>query len=171
MHQAWLEERGLSFVSLDERFPLDPGPEGRAQIVEFVRRREQQTERWGLKAPGILFFWPAWRDALPPSSVLLFPFRHPEATLRSLERGGVEREQGLALWIQLNRLALAAVDEGRFEAAVLDFDDRRKLSARLAPLLGPYVDPYELQLQHHRRGPLPEHAEVRALYEELCARS
>jgi len=171
MHQGWLEERGLSFVSLDERFPLDPGPEGRAQVAEFVRKREHETEQWGLKAPGILFFWPAWREALPPSSVLLFPFRHPDATLRSLERGGIDREQGLALWIQLNRLALAAVDEGRFVAVVLDFDDRRKLAARLAPLLGPYVDPYELGLHHHSRGPLPEDSEARAVYEELSRRA
>jgi hypothetical protein len=171
MHERWLEELGLSFVSVDERFPIDPGPERREQVEAFVARREREAEHWGLKAPGILFFWPAWRDALPAQSVLLVPFRHPEGTMRSLEDGGIGREQGLALWIQLNRLALAALDEGRFEAVVLDFDDRRQLASRLAPLLGPYVDPFELRLRHHARGPLPDHPEVQAIYEELTSRA
>lgn len=171
MHQEWLERLGLSFVSLDDRFPLDPGDEGRARVDEFVRRRESELARWGLKAPGILFFWPAWRDALPPETVVLFPFRHPEGTLRSLERGGIGREQGLALWLQLNRLALQVADEGSFETVLLDFDDRRQMAERLSALLGPYVDPYELGLQHHGRGPLPEHPEVRELYGELKARA
>jgi len=171
LHQGWLDELGLTLASLDERFPLDPGAAGRRQVASFVERRQREAERWGLKAPGILFFWPAWREALPPQSVLLFPFRHPEGTLRSLERLGMEREHGLALWVQLNRLALHAVDEGRFESAVLDFDDRRKLAARLSPLLGPYVDPYELGFYHHSRGSLPEDPDARALYEELSGRA
>ena len=171
MHQGWLEELDLSFASVDERFPIDPGPERREQIAAFVGRRQRETGRWGLKAPGVLFFWPAWRDVLPPHTLLLVPFRHPEGTLRSVERAGLGRDQALGLWIQLNRLAIEAVDEGPFDSVFLDFDDRRKLAAQLAPLLGPYLDPYELQLQHYGRGQLPEDAEVRALYEELCARA
>jgi hypothetical protein len=171
LHQEWLERLRLSFVSVDDRFPIDPGREERAAVTEFVRRREADPAPWGVKAPGILFFWPAWRDALPPESVLLFPFRHPEPTLRSLERGGIGPAHGAALWLQLNRLALEVADEDRFKTVLLDFDDRLQLASRLSALLGPYSDPYELALGHHARGPLPDDPAVRRLYEELRARA
>jgi hypothetical protein len=170
MHQHWLEERGMSFLSLSDEFPLVVDAQGRDRIRTYVARRESNGRPWGLKGPGILFFWPAWQDALPASTVLLLPFRHPDGVAASLADGGVPPEWALPLWMQLNRLALDAIDSGPFAAIVLDFDDRPALARRLSALIGPFTDTYRHQLHHHRsRGRLP--AEAEELWAELRRRA
>jgi hypothetical protein len=108
MHERWLARRGLDLASLSDSFPLAGDPEERDAITAYVARRQEGRRRWGVKAPGILFFWSAWRAALPPMSVLLIPFRHPAAVPDSFERYGLERQRALDLWAQLNTLAIQA---------------------------------------------------------------
>jgi hypothetical protein len=160
MHQSWLEERGMSFVSVSDEFPLELDAARREKISSYIERRESSSRPWGLKAPGILFFWPAWQDALPETTVLLLPFRHPDGVAASLADGGMPPESALPLWMQLNRLALDALDSSPFTGVVLDFDDRPALARRLNTLLGPFVDTYRPALHRHRsRGRLPAEAE------------
>lgn len=160
LHQRWLEERGMSFVTVSDEFPLEVDAERREKIRSYVERREGTGRPWGLKAPGILFFWPAWQNELPPTTVLLLPFRHPDGVAASLADGGMDPESALPLWLQLNRLALHALDTSPFTACVLDFDDRSALARRLSALLGPFVDTYRPGLHRHRsRGRLPAEAE------------
>ena len=99
--------------------------------------REAVGVRWGVKAPGILCFWDAWRELLPVRSVVLVPFRHPCAVAASFERYGLERAHALALWLQLNTLALRAATNGPFEAVFLNFDDRQQFARALQRVLGP----------------------------------
>src|SRR6476620_1936431 len=56
-HEAWLRELNLEFGSVRLNFPLEVGPKRRKWIQEFVARREGESVTWGLKVPGILFFW------------------------------------------------------------------------------------------------------------------
>jgi hypothetical protein len=170
MHVQWLERRGLTLASVSDSFPLEPSAEERQAIASYVARREAAGELWGVKAPGILFFWDAWREALPRSSVVVVPFRHPTAVADSFERYGLARDQALALWVQLNQLALRAA-AGPFESVFLDFDDRDRLSRSLRAMLGPYTDTYEPGLRHEPPEGEPLPVRQQELYAELSARA
>lgn len=168
MHERWLERRGLNLASIAE-FPLKPAPEERDAISGYVARREARAQPWGVKAPGILFFWPAWRDTLPADSVLLVPFRHPLAVADSFERYGLDRDRALALWIQLNTLAMEAAS-GPFESVFLDFDDHPILERALRSILGAFDDPYEPDLTQ-AAAPTSLSPQHEALYRELRGRA
>jgi hypothetical protein len=109
-------------------------------------------------------------EVLPPSTVILLPFRHPDLVARSFGRWGMTREDVLGLWLQLNRLALQAVDTGWFEAVALNFDDRLTMAENLHAVLGSYVDPYSPRLvTTTARTELSR--ELADLYRELRARA
>jgi hypothetical protein len=171
MHEDWLKQRGLTFMSVSDRLPVQAADRESGKIAAYVAQREASGRPWGVKAPGILFFWPAWRERLPPETVVLLPFRHPTAVVGSFERWGLAGETTLRLWEQLNRLALAALDEGPFQGVVLNFDDRFAFGRRLQALLGAYVDPFEPALVNHHPRPDLLSPELRRLYDELVARS
>jgi hypothetical protein len=171
LHEQWLDERGLDLGTVSDLFPLQPTPLMQAEISALVARREAQPHPWAAKPPGVLFFWPAWRDVLPRSTVLLVPFRHPEGVAQSYVAAGDTRERALGLWLQLNRLALEAVDAGPFQGVFLDFDDPRQLADRLTEVVGsPLADSYRADLHHHRPD-APVDGELRDLYEELKRRA
>jgi hypothetical protein len=171
MHQEWLERRGLTLASVSDSFPLPATPDEMGAISSYIALREAEGGRWGLKAPGILFFWDAWREQLPRGSVVLVPFRHPSAVADSFERYGLGRQQALALWLQLNRLALRAARVGPFETLFLDFDNRDRFARALSSVLGSYVDPYEPALRQERPHTEPLPSAFGELYAELVARA
>ena len=171
MHAQWLAQRGLTFASVSGDFPLETTPDETQAIRSYITRRERSARRWGLKAPGILFFWEAWRKLLPERSIVLVPVRHPSAVSNSFERYGLDRGTALALWLQLNRLALHAATAGPFRSAFLDFDDRSRFARALRSAIGPYVDPYQPELRHARPHSELLSPEFRELYNELLARA
>ncbi len=171
MHEAWLAARSLTLASVDDRFPLETTREEADLVTSYIGGREAEARPWGLKAPGILFFWPTWRDRLPEGTVLLLPFRNPDAVIRSFKRYGLAPDNAASLWLQLNRLALDAVDTSPFEACILDFDDRNQLARAINSVLGAYVETYEPRLVHHPSGALPADPELRSLYAELRRRA
>jgi FkbM family methyltransferase len=170
MHLRWLARRGLTLESISESFPLDATPDECEEISAYVARREAMKARWGLKAPGILYFWDAWRERLPQRSIVLVPFRHPSAVAASFEQGGLNRELGLALWMQLNSLALRAAD-GPFETVFLDFDDRDGFNRALESVLGSYVDTFDAALIHETPDVETLPPGFRSLYVELSRRA
>jgi hypothetical protein len=86
MHERRLAELGLDLGTVSDRFPLPATPAVAAEVRSYVTHRESAGGPWGVKPPGALFFWPAWREALPRSTLLLLPFRHPEAVVGSYWR-------------------------------------------------------------------------------------
>jgi hypothetical protein len=170
MHEHWLARRGLNLASVHAGFPLEVDPDEQALISAYVARREASADRWGVKAPGILFFWNGWREVLPKRSVLLVPFRHPAAVADSFERYGLDRERALALWLQLNTLAIEAA-AGPFESLFLDFDDRPVLLRALRSILQAFHDPYEPGLRHEPADAGALSGQHGALYSELRARA
>ena len=103
MHSAWLDELGFNFGTVSDRFPLDPTPWMMEDVATLVARREARGRAWGLKPAGALYFWPAWQAALPRSTVLVLPFRHPRGVTASYESGGGDAEWAEALWSQLEQ--------------------------------------------------------------------
>jgi len=171
MHSAWLDELGFNFGTVSDRFPLDPTPWMMEDVATLVARREARGRAWGLKPAGALYFWPAWQAALPRSTVLVLPFRHPRGVAASYESGGGDAEWAEALWSQLNRISLNAIDQGPFDHLVLDFDRPHEAVRRLADKLGsPVVDTYRDALHHHRGGGALS-GELGVLYRELRRRS
>ncbi|HEV8601945.1 MAG TPA: glycosyltransferase [Gaiellaceae bacterium] len=171
LHESWLAERGLDLGTVSERFPIDPTDSMRAEVAALVARREARPQPWGAKPPGVLFFWPAWREALPAPTVLLLPFRHPEAVAKSYLTPGDTRERALALWLQLNKLALRAIDAGPFKGVLLDFDAPDHLIRQLGRVVGsPLDDVYRPDLHHHRSDD-PLDGEIGELYAELRRRA
>jgi hypothetical protein len=171
IHEKWLAELGYDFGTVSDRFPLPVTPSMIEDVESFVEQRETHRRPWGVKPPGALFFWPAWRAALPRSTVLAVPFRHPEAVVGSYLAAGDTRERAEALWLQLNRLALAAIDAGPFAHVVLDFDRPRHVGARLAEILqAPVVDTYRADLHHHQQREALG-GELGTVYRELRARA
>ncbi len=171
MHERWLVERGLWFDSVSDRLPLAPTAEMDDAVAAFVRRRQAQGRRWGVKAPGLLFFWPVWRRHLPEETTILLPFRHPNAVVQSLVAWGNPPELASMLWLQLNRLALDAIDTSPFTALVLDWDDPWGTRRALTELLGEFTDPYDPTLHHHEARDAPMQPAVRDLYAELQSRA
>lgn len=171
MHERWLEQRGLTLASVSDALPVEATPDETEAIALYIARREARAHRWGLKAPGILFFWEAWREVLPDRSIVLVPFRRPSAVADSFERYGLDRDTALALWLQLNRLALHAVTAGPFQGAFLDFDNRTRFAQALRSAIGPYVDPYQPGLTHARPRAELLPREFRELHDELVARA
>jgi hypothetical protein len=169
VHERWLERRGLTLASSDS-VPLAVDPDERDAIAAYIARRGSTGDRWGVKAPGILFFWDAWRDLLSSQTVLLVTFRHPDAVAASFERYGLDGEHAQALWLQLNKLALRAAD-GPFEAVFLNFDDRERFSRSLLRVLGPYVETYQSALRHERPGSTPLPPAYGERYSELLMRA
>jgi hypothetical protein len=171
LHESWLAEVDWDFGTVSDRFPLEPTTSMLDAVAAIVANREARGRPWGAKPPGVLFFWPAWRTALPASTVLLLPFRHPEAVARSYVAVGDTRERALALWLQLNMLALDAIDEGPFEGVVIDFDRPEHVARRLSEIVGYRIaDTYRPDLHHHR-GEEPLRGEIGALYAELRRRA
>jgi hypothetical protein len=171
MHERRLAELGLDLGTVSERFPLPATPAVADEVRSYVTHRESAGGPWGVKPPGALFFWPAWREALPRSTVLLLPFPHPDGVVDSYVAGGDTRERAEALWLQLNRLALSAIDSGPFEGVVLNFDRPERVSRRLSAVLGVEVpDTYRPELRHHRGSVAPS-GELGVVYRELLRRA
>lgn len=171
-HERWLSELGWDLGTVTDSFPVDPLPAMRAEIAALVAKREARGLPWAAKPPGALFFWPGWRAALPEQTVLLVPFRHPEAVARSYLAGGDTRERALGLWLQLNRLALGAIDSGPFQGFVLDFDHPELVARRLPEIIGrPVVDTYRPDLHHHRADEPLADSEIAEMYSELIRRA
>jgi hypothetical protein len=171
MHERWLERRDFTLASISDSFPLDATPDERNAISSYIARREAEGAPWGLKAPGILFFWAAWSELLPERTVVLVPFRHPTSVARSFERYGLGRERALALWLQLNTLALRAATIGPFKSVFLDFDNRELFARALRGVLGSYVDTYQPALRHQGPRAALLTAKVRDVYDELLRRA
>jgi hypothetical protein len=171
LHVRWLAERGMTLMSTSKEFPLDGSAEMERELRDVVRPLSESGRRWGMKPPGILFFWPIWQRVLPPTTYLLFPFRHPFAFARSYVAGtGDTTDRALTLWMSLNRLALHAIDSSGFASLVLDFDRPATFTRRLRPILGPVTDTYEGTLHHHRVDSRLE-GEPAELYAELLRRA
>jgi hypothetical protein len=170
MHEAWLARRGLNLASTGDVFPLDVTAGELAAITAYVTRRDSPGRRWGVKAPGILFFWNAWRQALPASAVVVVPFRHPTAVAESFERYGLDRSRALDLWLLLNSLSLYAA-ETVSKNVFLDFDDHACLAKGLQTVIGPFADTYAPALRHHLPRAEPLSAEFAELHAELMRRS
>jgi len=171
MHEQRLAELGLDLGTISDRFPLPATPVVAEEVRSYVTRRESAGGPWGVKPPGALFFWPAWRDALPRSTILILPFRHPDAVVGSYVAAGDTRERAEALWLQLNRLALNAIDQGPLEGVVLNFDRPELLSRRLPAVLGIEVpETYRPGLRHHR-GSIASSGELGVVYRELLWRA
>jgi hypothetical protein len=170
VHERWLARVGLDFGSISSDLPVDGGPEMEAELREALGPRLDQPGRWGMKPPGILFFWPMWQQLLPSTTVLLVPFRHPYAVAESYAAGHDTRERALGLWVSLNRLALHAVDSGGFESLVLDFDRPETFAGQLAPIVGPVADTYDRTIHHHRSN-ARLYGELAELYAELQRRT
>jgi hypothetical protein len=170
LHEGWLARLGLAFDSVSDEFPIEGTPEMDQELQAALGPRLENERRWGIKPPGILFFWPIWQRVVPETACLLVPFRHPEGVAESYVAGGDKRERALALWTSLNRLALEVVDSSGFLSLFLDFDDPRSFAPRLRPLLGSVTDPYEPGIHHHRARPLLS-GEAAGLYEELKRRA
>jgi hypothetical protein len=79
-------------------FPVETTVDEDGELAAYIERR-RFAGRWGVKAPGILLFWPLWARLLPPETVVLLPFRHPFAVLDSFLRWGMEVEAILGLWL------------------------------------------------------------------------
>lgn len=171
LHLRWLAQREMSLVSTSEQFPLDGTAEMEQELREVVRPLMEGGRRWGMKPPGILFFWPIWQRVLPPTTYLLLPFRHPVAFAESYVAGTNETsDRARTLWMSLNRLALHAIDSSGFASLVLDFDQPATIAPRLRPILGTVTDTYEGRI-HHYRTDSPLDGEAAALYAELRRRA
>jgi len=171
MHERRLAELELDLETVSDGFPLPATPAAAEEVRSYVAHREAAGGPWGVKPPGALFFWPAWREALPRSTILALPFRHPDAVVGSYVASGGTRERAEALWLQLNRHALNAIDSGPFEGVVLNFDGPERVSRRLSAVLGVEVpDTYRPELRHHR-GSIAPSGELGVLFRELLRRA
>jgi hypothetical protein len=171
LHMRWLAQRGMTLMSISAEFPLDGTAEMEQQLRDVVRPLMESGRRWGIKPPGILFFWPLWQRMLPPTTYLLLPFRHPLAFAQSYVAGtGDTSDRALALWTSLNKLALHAIDSSGFASVVLDFDQPSTIAEALEPILGTVADTYDAGIHHHRSD-APLHGEVAPLYAELRRRA
>jgi hypothetical protein len=171
LHQRWLAQEGMTLVSISDDFPLEGTAEMDRELREVPGPRLNDRVRWGMKPPGILFFWPSWERVVPSTTYLLLPFRHPRAFAQSYVAGtGDTNERALTLWLSLNRLALQAIDSSGFASLVLDFDQPATFAERLRPILGSVTDTYEGTLHHHRAS-APLEGETAALYADLQHRA
>jgi hypothetical protein len=171
LHQRWLAQREMNLASISEDFPINGTAEMEQELRTVLGPRLQGPGRWGMKPPGILFFWPMWERVLPPTTHLLLPFRHPQAFASSYVTGNNETsERALTLWTSLNRLAMQAVDSSGFASMVLDFDRPATFARRLQPILGTVTDTYEGALHHHRAH-APLGGETAEVYTELRRRA
>jgi hypothetical protein len=171
MHAGWLMKFGFDFGSVSGRFPLEPTAAMTDAVRSLVAQREARGRPWGLKPPGALQFWPAWEAALPRSTVLVLAFRHPRGVSASYEAAGASREWAEGLWLQLNRIALKAIERSPFAHVVIDFDRPHGGVLRLAGVLGrPVVDTYREELHHHRVGGALT-GELGIVYRELRRRA
>ncbi len=119
-HDRLLRSAGLAWdapaVLPEGWFESEEAERGRADLVEILRSEFDGVGNFGLKDPRMCRFLPLWKKIFADLGVhprWIFVFRNPESVAASLHRrGGMPREQALALWASHNWDVLAGRENG-----------------------------------------------------------
>lgn len=172
-HDAMLAARGGAW---------DNPPAERPQWTEaeYAAARQliddyQGAPRWGFKDPRALLAVEGWQELIPELRFVGI-FRHPSAVADSLQaRGGMPREQALALWKAYNSRLLELHRRVKFPVLCFDEDEHslhRKLDAVLHRygLTPPSTERFfSSELKHHQQGGEKLAPELEDLYQALKA--
>jgi hypothetical protein len=155
-----------------------------AEIRAFVMEVERRTDgRWSLKDPRLSEAAGRFYPHIPQPLKVIFNYRHPGTTVRSLIREREEHESHLTPeemlasaeeeWLARNRAALAFLDEENASPVLITrYDDLvdRKLDETLCRFTGRSLDLSFIQPMKRHSAPVQVRQELLDLYEELNAR-
>lgn len=152
-----------------------------SQIVAFIAEVERRTNgRWCLKDPRLSETAGRFYPHIPQPLKIIFNYRHPGPSVRSLIREREEHESHLTPeemlasaedeWLRLNRAALAFLDqENRSPVLITRYDDLvdHELDDLVCRFVGRSLDLSFIQPAKRQSVPVSVRQELLDLYEEL----
>ena len=155
-----------------------------SEIVAFIAEVERRTNgRWCLKDPRLCETAGRLYPHIPQPLKIIFNYRHPGSTVRSLIREREEHESHLTPeemqasaeeeWLRLNRAALAFLDrENRSPLLISRYDDLvdHALDHVVCRFTGRSLDLSFIEPTKRRSVPVSVRQELLDLYEELDER-
>jgi hypothetical protein len=155
-----------------------------SELRGFIMEVEERTGgRWCLKDPRLSETADRFYRYVPGPLMVIFNYRHPGTTVRSLIREREEHESHLTAeqmqasaeeeWLSRNRAALAFLDgRNRSPLLITRYDDLvdHQLDEVLCRFVGRSLDLSFIEPSRRRSAPVSVRQELLDLYEELNAR-